>query len=113
MGELLTYFACSDIAVIGGSFGKTGGHNPLEASALCLPVITGPNTDSFAEIMQTLIEAGAVTRVSNAKELSSRVLSLLQQPEQRKAMGKSGFHIVENGKGALKHTLAMVDSLLG
>ena len=112
MGELPGYYACSDIAVIGGSFGSVGGHNALEASALSVPVIVGPNTANFAEITDSLIEAGAAIRVENAGQLTEQALLLLQHPEKAKAMGKAGFQLVENGKGALEHTLDAVRLLL-
>ena len=32
MGELLLFYAASDVAYVGGSLVATGGHNPLEAS---------------------------------------------------------------------------------
>jgi 3-deoxy-D-manno-octulosonic-acid transferase len=112
MGKLPSYYACSDIAVIGGSFGSVGGHNALEASALSVPVIVGPNTANFAEITDSLIEAGAAIRVESAGQLAEQVLLLIKHPEKAKTMGQAGFQLVENGKGALEHTLDTVRLLL-
>ena len=43
MGELSKMYSICDFAFIGGSFNKTGGHNPLEASVYSKPTITGPS----------------------------------------------------------------------
>ena len=43
-GKMSLYYALSDIVVLGGSFMKMGGHNPVEpASNICV-VVTGPHT---------------------------------------------------------------------
>jgi 3-deoxy-D-manno-octulosonic-acid transferase len=112
MGELLTYYACSDLAIVGGSFGAVGGHNALEAAALSLPVLVGPDTSNFSEITASLIDTGAAIRVSDAEALTATLIDLLHNPEKRQTMGSAGFSLVENGKGALKHTLEMVEKLL-
>jgi 3-deoxy-D-manno-octulosonic-acid transferase len=113
MGELQQYYCCSDIAVIGGSFGQTGGHNPLEASAAGVPVIVGPNTDNFDEITSELIEAGAAIRVSGSEQLESEIKSLFEQPSKGEEMGTKGKQIVLQGQGALQAVLTAVEKLKG
>ena len=105
MGELLLYYACSDVAVIGGSFGPVGGHNALEASALGRPVIVGPNTENFTEITDDLISQGAATRVADAGELGQTIITLFQNPANRQAMGEAGRKMVMQGRGALHDIL--------
>jgi 3-deoxy-D-manno-octulosonic-acid transferase len=112
MGELMTYYACSDVALIGGSFGQAGGHNPLEAAALAKPVIVGPDTDNFTEITIRLAEAGAAFRVGDAGELGREAAALLLDPEKGRAMGQAGLQLVRQGKGALQHTLGVINRLL-
>jgi 3-deoxy-D-manno-octulosonic-acid transferase len=112
MGELLNYYACSDLAVLGGSFGPVGGHNALEASALSVPVIVGPNTWNFTEITDDLIHAGAALRASNADELAGIAANLLLDREKRSEMGRCGLQLVRQGRGALQHTLSVIDDLL-
>jgi 3-deoxy-D-manno-octulosonic-acid transferase len=112
MGELLNYYACSDLAVLGGSFGPVGGHNALEASALSVPVIVGPNTWNFTEITDDLIHAGAALRANNADELAGIAANLLLDREKRSEMGRCGLQLVRQGRGALQHTLSVIDDLL-
>ncbi len=113
MGELQRYYACSDLAVIGGSFGTTGGHNPLEASALGIPVMVGPDTVNFAEITESLVTGGAAIRVLDANGLGEAVIALLGNPDERRRMGDSGKQLLAQGRGALRITLDAVEKLAG
>ena len=56
IGELMTYYACGDVAFVGGSFGDQGGHNALEPAALGKPVLLGPNMDNAREIASQLLQ---------------------------------------------------------
>ena len=113
MGELLHFYACSNVAVIGGSFAAIGGHNALEAAALGLPVIVGPHTENFAEITDDLIRNGAAIRVSDANQLANQLINLLGDSEKRHAMGNAGKQMLAQGRGALRSTLEAVERLIG
>ena len=76
-------------------------------------VIVGPNTADFTDITGRLIEAGAAIRVHNAAELAREATALLFDPERRLTMGRNGLAVVNEGKGALRHTLGVVDRLIG
>ena len=112
MGELLPCYAAADIAFVGGSLQNRGGHNVLEPAALGCPVLIGPHTFNFADITAGLIACGGARQVHNAPELEARLIELWGNPELRQAMGKAGMNLVQAGRGALKRTLAAVDSLI-
>ncbi len=63
MGQLMPFFAASDVAFVGGSLVPIGGHNLLEPAALSVPVLVGPHTFNFEEITRSLIEQGGAERV--------------------------------------------------
>jgi len=68
IGLLSRLYALSDLAVIGGAFGK-GLHNIIEASAAGVPVIFGPNTSKFPEAIEFLaVKIGF--QVNTIQELS-------------------------------------------
>ena len=60
MGELVSAFACADVAFVGGSLRDFGGHNPLEPAALGVPILFGPymeqtgSRNSFLRVQQHL-----------------------------------------------------------
>lgn len=112
MGELARYYAACDVAFVGGSLAKTGGHNVLEPAALCKPVIVGPHTFNFEEITRQLIDQQAAIRVQNTSELAGAVRVLFSEPETRDRMGRNGLQLVKSGQGALDRTLDLVEQLI-
>ena len=52
LGELMTFYACADVAFVGGSLQPIGGHNLLEPAAVGTAIVTGPHLHNFAEIAQ-------------------------------------------------------------
>lgn len=68
LGELGKMYANSDISFIGGSFNKTGGHNPLESIVFEKPVISGPSTHNFKDIYSIIKKAGAGFVVNSEEE---------------------------------------------
>lgn len=112
MGELLLFYAASDVAFVGGSLVATGGHNPLEPAALNLPIVMGPHVFNFATICNQLQEMQALCIVQNAKQLEEEVLSLLQDENQRQQKGQRGREFVAQNRGALEKHLVLIESLL-
>lgn len=77
MGELSKMYSICSFAFIGGSFNKTGGHNPLEATVYSKPTITGPSIHNFRDIYWLLSRSNAGKIVKTPKELSDYVEKLL------------------------------------
>ena len=112
LGELLDFYAGSDVAFVGGSLVPIGGHNLLEPAALGLPILTGPNTSNSAEVARLLIERGAAQVVHNPQELADKVAALLADPNARELMGAQGRAFVDANKGALQKLLGLVVPLI-
>ena len=105
MGELMQFYACADVAFVGGSLVPNGGHNYLEPAALGLPVISGPHRFNFAEISQLLEGAGALVQVDSAEALAQQVQDWLAAPEQAQRVGAAGQAVVKANQGALDRLL--------
>ncbi len=74
MGELMLMYGLADIAFVGGSLVKHGGHNPLEPLAFKLPVISGKYTFNFPEVFTKLLQVQGVLEVNeNTKALTNAV----------------------------------------
>lgn len=116
LGELLQFYAAADVAFVGGSLDRIGGHNVLEPAALGRPVLIGPHTDNFAEVTAQLIEAGAAQRVADGNALGRQVLAIFAQPEIGQRMGAAALAAVARQRGAvdrvLAQTLAALDGRL-
>jgi 3-deoxy-D-manno-octulosonic-acid transferase len=112
MGELMTYYACGDIAYVGGSMGEQGGHNALEPAALGKPVLFGPNMENAKEIAAGLVESNAALFITNQEELKETTRKLFEDGKLRGSMGQAGKALVEANRGALKLTLKAIGKLL-
>jgi len=90
LGQLGALTGCADAVFVGGSLVPHGGHNPLEAAAWCLPILSGPHNFNFASIYRDLLDAHAAVEV-DADTLSTALLHCLGQQadtEQVAAMGE-------------------------
>ncbi|MEO8670668.1 MAG: lipid IV(A) 3-deoxy-D-manno-octulosonic acid transferase [Tahibacter sp.] len=112
LGELLRYFACCDIAFVGGSLVPIGGHNVLEPAALSVPVVVGPNTFNFAEITRSLVSAGGALQIGEADQLAPTVLRLLGDNRKRLAMGEAARDVFERERGAVARNMAAIEQVL-
>jgi 3-deoxy-D-manno-octulosonic-acid transferase len=112
MGELQLFYAAADVAFVGGSLVATGGHNLLEASAVGKPVVFGPHMFNFTEIAAMTIERGAGVQVRTAAELAPAIGDFLGNANRRFGAGEAGRRMVEENRGALVHTVNLIEKLL-
>ena len=101
MGELGKMYSMCHFAFIGGSFNKTGGHNPLEATVYSKPTITGPNIHNFRDIYWLLSRSNAGKIVKNPKELSEYMEKLLSDKDFYNQACKDCETIFNDQQGAL------------
>ena len=83
MGELGLFYRLCPIAVLGGSFVRVGGHNPIEPAQLGAAVIYGPYMYNFLEIVREFGFAQAAAQLQHANEIPFAVDSLLSNPMER------------------------------
>lgn len=112
LGELVNFYACADVAFVGGSLQAIGGHNLLEPAATGTAIVTGPHLHNFAEIAHKLEQAGALKIGANADEVGSELAALLADPPARERMVEAGRALVETGRGALARTMALLEPVL-
>ena len=109
LGELLRFYATTDVAFVGGSFVPIGGHNVLEPAALGVPVVVGPKTFNFADITASLVEAHAAVQIDDSEQLGSAIVKLLADPELRLRTGEAARQAFEREQGGVTRTVAIVD----
>ena len=112
MGELIFLYALADVALVGGSLIKHGGHNMLEPIALAKPTLTGPHYFNFLEIAEQLLKAGGLRTVADAQQLAEAVAQLWSNPEQAQLMRDAGQHVLERNQGALQRLLEIIQRQL-
>jgi 3-deoxy-D-manno-octulosonic-acid transferase len=90
----------------------TGGHNLLEAAAVGLPVVTGPQVFNFAAIVDLLVSAGGAVVVQDATELATLMARWLSDASERARIGENGRRVVEQNRGALGRLIDLIEARL-
>jgi len=108
LGELASFYRCADVAFVGGSLQDIGGHNLLEPAAAGTPVVTGPHLHNFTDIARRMDHAGALRVGADAGDVEHEVAALLGDPAARAAMVAAAHALIEEGRGALSRTLALL-----
>ncbi|HSN33669.1 MAG TPA: 3-deoxy-D-manno-octulosonic acid transferase [Ideonella sp.] len=111
MGEMPLYYAAADVALLGGSFGRFGGQNLIEAAACGCPVVMGPHTWNFAEAAELALRAGAATRVTDLAEGVRRALALTQ-PDLRAPLLQGAQRFAACHRGAARRMAERIVALL-
>jgi 3-deoxy-D-manno-octulosonic-acid transferase len=107
MGEMLTFYAASDVAFVGGSFAPVGGHNILEPAALAIPAVMGPHTFNCMEIMSLMQAAQGCIQLQDPEELTAALMSLLMDQHKRQQMGQAAYQVVQANRGAFNKLWAI------
>ena len=111
IGELANLYALADLAIVGGSFVPVGGHNILEPAQHGVPIIVGPHTENFRDIVALFRSRDAV-RVVSAIDLPKTVLCLLGSKNELDALGQRGLQMLQSQQGATALTLQKLKALL-
>lgn len=111
LGELLRFYAASDVAFVAGSIVAIGGHNVLEPALLGKPIVVGPHTFNFAEITDLLIARGAAVRIESGDMLGEAVCALMGNEEDKRRMGAAATEVIAHERGALARTLEIIERL--
>ena len=112
MGELGKMYQICDFAFIGGSFNRTGGHNPLEAVVFNKPAISGPSIHNFRDIYWILGRSKAGKVVKTPAELTDYMHKLLNDDEFYKQACEDCKTVFEDQQGALDIVIKKLKNIL-
>lgn len=112
VGELMQFYALSDLVFVGGSLVPVGGHNILEPASLCKPVLFGPHMSNFREITSLILEFGGGLQVADTRQLESSMRLLLDDSEQRIGIGKKGARLLEENCGSTERHMEIISSFI-
>jgi len=108
IGPLRALFALAEIAFVGGSLADRGGHNPLEPAALGKPIVMGPSSGNFREIVDGLRRSGGLCSLSTTADpgeaLRCTLARLLDDAEERNALGERAAAFCDLGRGVAVRT---------
>lgn len=112
LGELGKMYSICSFAFIGGSFNKTGGHNPLEAAVFNKPALSGPSIHNFKDIYEILSRTDAGKVVNTGKELEFSMKKLLSDRDFYEKACQDCESVFAAQKGALGYVIQKLKSVL-
>jgi len=112
LGELALCYSQAELAFVGGSLVRQGGHNPIEPAIHGVPVLFGPHMEDFSEIARELLdcEGGKMITVNS---LTETLAHLLTNKEARATMGLAAQRLVERHRGGVRRHVQTIQGLLG
>lgn len=108
VGELITFYAMSDIAFVGGSLVPIGGHNLLEPASLKIPTITGSYLHNFKTISELMNEEHAVIIVKE-NEIGATLTQLINNKKYRESLANNTQKFMAKNNGSLSKTIKSIN----
>lgn len=108
-GELRQFTQLATIAFIGKTLPpNSGSQTPIEAAALGVPTVFGPNTGNFRIICRQLEQHSASIRIPDAQSLLPALQELLSNPAKLHTMADAATSWHQANLGATQKTLAFI-----
>ena len=111
MGELFLLYAICNVAFIGGSMVRQGGHNPLEPAAFSKPILFGADMSDFLLISTWLLENRGAKRVTSEQDLKKELETLLGDRMMQQHMGAKNFEVFSRNSGTVKRIIKNMERL--
>lgn len=112
IGDLSALYRFCDVAFVGGSLVKKGGHNPIEPALFGKPIIFGKYMDNFKEIRDIFIREKAAIEVNSPQSLEYELRKLSSSLSERKALGDRAKSLLEKNRGAAQRTFNEVKEII-
>ena len=111
LGELASAYREGSLALVGGSWCWSGGHNPLESVRWGMPTLLGPGFANFQDLVEPLRQAGLV-EVVEAGQLAARVAEIIATRPLRPADSNRAVSYPDGLGGALDKTYDFLKPVL-
>ena len=112
IGELALVYRFADVVFVGGSLVPRGGHNIIEPAAFAKPIVVGPHTENFRQIVSEFVCADALVQV-DPSTLTGELIRLLSDPSEASAMGERAKNILLANRGAAECVIQKIKEELG
>ena len=112
LGELVTLYGLSAVAFLGGSLVSVGGHNPIEAAITGQPMLIGPETFNFPDVVAAFHDAGALVLVRDAPSLLRQLNRWRNDDSSRRAAAAAARQVVLDNRGAQARLMKLLGAEL-
>ena len=113
IGKLPGFYLSAVMAFVGGSLVPRGGHNLIEPAVLGTPIIIGPHTFNFEDIVSKFLQDEACIEVTNGDELTSAMQLLLDVPEKAEQLSEKAQRVVAKNKGSTEIQASYIINKIG
>jgi len=112
LGELAAVYRFATVVFVGGTLVHHGGHSIMEPALYSKAIVVGPSMENFRGILEDFRAHGAIRQISageedrkqQIEELTREFSNLLQNAQEREALGARAFSILEKNRGATRLT---------
>ena len=112
-GLLSGFYASSLMSFVGGSLVPRGGHNLIEPAALGSPIIIGPHTFNFEDIVHQFLSDHACVKVTSEDELLAAMELFIGDSKVAKEFAHRAKEVVERNKGSTEVQASYIIRQLG
>ena len=112
-GLLSSFYASSLMSFVGGSLVPRGGHNLIEPAALGSPIIIGPHTFNFEDIVHQFLSDHACVKVTSEDELLAAMELFIGDSKVAKEFAHRAKEVVERNKGSTEVQASYIIRQLG
>ncbi len=108
MGMLGAFYTTGNLAFIGGTISKKGGHNFLEAAILGKAILSGPYFYNTPEVATKLFENGGAVKVSKTS-FAAHLEKFVKDTSLSKQAGAKSQEVALSFKGATDKTISIIE----
>jgi len=112
-GHLSSFYASASMSFVGGSLVPRGGHNLIEPAALGSPIIIGPHTFNFEDIVHQFLQDHACVKVTSEDELLTAMELFIEDSDTAKQFADRAKEVVERNKGSTQVQASYIIKQLG
>lgn len=112
LGELRKVYNLADVVIVGRSFNRWGGSDPIEPVALGKPTLYGPDHRNFTEVANALRDGGGLLIPQNPTQAATLTARLLANTDEASKLATCGREVIRTRLGATKRHADLLFQLL-
>jgi 3-deoxy-D-manno-octulosonic-acid transferase len=113
LGELGLFYSLAPVSLVAGSLlPQLKGHNPIEPAKIGSAILTGPYVESFQDVFDALLAAGAASQVQDAASIAAEIMRLWRDDAARVRQLGAARGITTQGADAFERTVSALASLI-